>query len=252
VINLNPYKDASLSFGSLVQGLTMFVAEVHALQINQRKLSTPLELFQEGLDRCPPAIYPGDWEQFKLISGMSKSMTVGAGGLQFYGIPYGSAELLPWCKEVGPTFKTLCKWDPDDMGQMYVQHPKRYTEWVKCPSRWESYSAGLSFNQHRMIRNFAKEELRQKCTEEKLWAARMRLHDHWRDASRSKDRKSSLHAARAAGITSAGLYLQSASEPSQPKSTPAVEQIVLKPTSKQVLECTHIPDFDSFELRDVL
>lgn len=249
VVNLNPYKDATISFGNLVQGLTMFATEVHALQINQRKLARPLDLFKEGLERCPPAIYPGSWDEFRLISGMSKHLTVGSGGLELHGIPYGSAELLPWRKELGPRFKTLCKWDPDDMGQLYVQHPQRLTEWVTCPSRWGEYSHGLSFNQHLMIRKFSREQLRQKGAEEDLWAARMRLHDHWCDASRAKDRKSSLHAARAAGLTSAGMYFQKASEKAQLQAIPAVEQIVL-PSPQLSVQSTPIPDFESFELWD--
>lgn len=249
VVNLNPYKDATISFGNLVQGLTMFAAEVHALQVNQRKLARPLDLFKEGLERCPPAIYPGNWDEFRLISGMSKPLTVGHGGLEFHGIPYGSAELLPWRKELGPRFKALCKWDPDDMGQLYVQHPKRLTEWITCPSRWGSYSQGLSFNQHLMIRKFAREQLRQKGAEDDLWAARMRLHDHWRDASRVKNRKSSLHAARAAGLTSAGLYLHTTADEQPAHPAPAVEQIVVAEPAQQVAHA-ELPDFESFELWD--
>jgi hypothetical protein len=77
----------------------------------------------------------------------------------------------------------------------------------------------------------------------------MRLHDHWRDASRAKDRKSSLHAARAAGLTSAGMYLHKSVEQAPPQAIPAVEQIVL-PSPVQSVTSTPIPDFESFELWD--
>lgn len=246
VVNVNPYKDATVSFGDLVKGLTMFVAEVHPLQVNQRKLARPLDLFQEGLERCPPAIYPGDWDQVRLVSGLSKHLTVGPGGLELHGIPYGSAELLPWRRELGPRFKAMCKWDPDDMSQLYVQHPLRQAEWLQCPSRWADYANGLSFNQHLMIRKFARQELRRKGAEEDLWAARMRLHDHWRDASRAKDRKNSLHAGRAAGLTSAGVFHQPAEERTQPLARPQPEQIVLASTPAS--GATDIPEFESFEL----
>lgn len=246
VVNVNPYKDATVSFGDLVKGLTMFVAEVHPLQINQRKLARPLDLFQEGLRRCPPAIYPGDWEAVRLVCGMSKHLTVGPGGLELHGLPYGSAELLPWRKELGPRFKALCKWDPDDMSHLYVQHPKREAEWLKCPARWADYANGLSFNQHLMIRKFARQELRRQGAEDDLWAARMRLHDHWRDASRVKDRKNSLHAGRAAGLTSAGVFRQSAEECAPAIAPPAPEQIVV--TSAESVTAPDIPEFESFEL----
>lgn len=246
VVNIDPYKDATVGFGDLVKGLTMFVSEEHALNINQRKLARPLDLFQEGIERCPPAIYPGSWDQLRVISGLSRHLTVGPGGLDLHGIPYGSAELLPWRKELGQRFKALVKWDPDDMGALFVQHPKRETEWIECPTRWGDYARGLSFNQHKMIRKFAREQLKTNGAYEQLWAARMRLHEHWADCSRPRDRKNSLHAARAAGVTSAGLF-------HQPRLDAVValrlvpEADVIQLNTGSVVE-PEIPDFDSFVL----
>jgi putative transposase len=246
VVNIDPYKDATVGFGDLVKGLTMFVAEEHALSIHQRKLARPIDLFQEGIQRCPPAIYPGSWDGLRLVSGLSRHLMAGPGGLELHGIPYGSAELLPWRTELGERFKVLAKWDPDDMGTLFVQHPKRETEWVECPTRWGDYAQGLSFNQHRMIRKFAREQLKVNGAYEQLWAARMRLHEHWMDASRAKDRKSSLHAARAAGITSAGLF-------HQPKldlagKLPPAKAVEIVEARKDSGPEPEIPDFDSFDM----
>lgn len=246
VVNMDPYKDATVGFADLVKGLTMFVAEEHALSINQRKLARPLDLFREGIERCPPAIYPGSWDQLRLVSGLSRHLTVGPGGLELHGIPYGSAELLPWRKELGERFKALVKWDPDDMGTLFVQHPRRGAEWIACPTRWGDYANGLSFNQHRMIRKFAREQLKAKGAYEQLWAARMRLHEHWADCSRPKVRKSSLHAARAAGITSAGLFHQPKTGQSAFKPQVLVAEMV-QVNGAAVAE-PHIPEFDSFIL----
>lgn len=245
VVNMDPYKDATVFFSNLIKGLTIFAAEVHALKINQRKLARPLDLFQEGVERCPPAVYPGNWDQLRFISGMSKELTVGPGGLELHGIPYGGAELLPWRKELGNRFKTLVKWDPDNMGELFVQHPRRQTEWIACPTRWHDYAQGLSFNQHRMIRKFAREELKRKGAFDDLVAARLRLHEHWMDASRPKNRKSSLRAARAAGLTSAGVLRAGTSRAEFDASSAA--SMVVAPEPVVLLEAA-IPEFESFDI----
>lgn len=241
---VDPYKDAVISFDDLVRGLTMFVAEVHPLTINERKLARPLDLFQEGLERCPPAVYPGSMENLRLVSGLSTHLTVSQGSVDLRGVPYGSDELLPWRSEFGGNFKTLCKWDPDDIGHLYIQHPKRLTEWVKSPSRRADYANGLSWNQHLTIRRFERTVLRTKGTVDDLWEARMRLHDHWMDASRPKDRKSSLLAARAAGLTSAGFPSSTKSSPDRPQEAPVAENIVPIPEGVD----GEVPEFDAFDM----
>ncbi|MNK92632.1 Transposon Tn7 transposition protein TnsB [compost metagenome] len=240
VARIDPYKDALISFDDLLKGLTMFVAEVHPLKVNERKLARPLDLFQEGLERCPPAVYPGSMENLRLVTGMSERRTVSQGGVVLRGLSYGSDELVPWKKEIEKNFKTLCKWDPDDIGHLYIQHPTRLTEWVKSPSRRPDYANGLSWNQHLTIRRFEHEVLKTKGTVDDLWEARMRLHDHWMDATRPKNRKSSLLAARAAGVTSVGF-------PKSTKSSLAGPQEAPPPVENIVAE-SDIPEFETFDL----
>lgn len=239
-MDLDPYKDASISFGNLVKGLTMFVVDTHPFQVNERKLARPFDLFQDGLERCPPAIYPGSWDRVRLVSGLSKPLTVGQGGVELRGIPYGSADLLPLLRKFGQSFKTACKWDPDDLGILFVQNPARLTEWIQCPSRWAEYTEGLSWNQHLMIRKFARQELKDKDSEEKLWAARMRLHDHWMYACRPKDRKNSLKAAQYAGLTSSRITSAQLAPVA-----PASDPVVLSPPPGIEHE---IPEFDAFDM----
>jgi putative transposase len=94
VVRLDPYVDAAIGFGDLVKGLTMFVVDVHPLQINERKLARPIDLFSDGIQRCPPARYPSDIESLRRISAMSKQLTVGPGGVNLLGLPYSGPELL--------------------------------------------------------------------------------------------------------------------------------------------------------------
>lgn len=242
VFNVDPYRDACITFSDLVKGLTMFVVDVHPFHVNQRKLARPFDLFSEGLQKCPPAAYPGSWDDLRLVSGMSKQLTVGPGGVELAGLPFGGPELLPMRKRYGQTFKALCKWDPDEISSIYVQAPRDPKWWVQSPCRWEEYAAGLSWNQHRLIRKFARQELAAKDAEAVLWESRMRLHDHWQDATRRKTSADAVLAGRYAGLTSSRvLQGGSLAAPAPRSSAPAV--VISQPAEPLV-----IPEFDAFEL----
>jgi putative transposase len=94
------------------------------------------------------------------------------------------------------------KWDPDDIGQIWVQDPGS-KEWVVSACRWQHYAAGLSSNQHRVIRKFARQELKNCHAVEYLEEARLKLHAHWMEASAWKTRADRKLAAVTSGYSSA-------------------------------------------------
>jgi putative transposase len=239
----DPYKEAAITFCDLVKGLTMFVVDVHPFQVNQRKLARPFDLFSEGLERCPPAIYPGDEQSLRLASALCKELRVDQGGVTLLGLPYGGPELLSMRRRHGRNFRAKCKWDPDDMGSIYVQDPVD-GKWVMATCTWSDYAQGLSWNQHRVIREFKRRDLREMDSEDTLWRARLRLHDHWQSAVRPRTRESSLLAARFAGLTSSRVLSGDASVPSPRVVAP--EQLIPMPVTEEAA----IPDFDGFDLEE--
>lgn len=241
VMNLDPRKDAAIKFTDLVKGLIMFVTDVYPFEINERKLARPYDLMQEGLERCPPATFPPDMEALRMTTALSKTLTVGPGGVELRGLPYGREELLPMRTKLGHSFKTLVKWDPDDMCSIWVQDPMDKT-WVSSPSRWKKYTNGLSWNQHLVTHKFARNELKLKGAYEDLMAARLKLHDHWLGATSHKTAADSKLAAQFAGVTSATV-MQRKSEETIWTPDSAVADIEI-PQSQPIV----VPDFDVFEL----
>jgi len=104
----------------------------------------------------------------------------------------------------------LCKWDPDDISKMYVQDPAQ--QWHEAQCRWPEYAAGLSFNQHQLIRKHARAHLKSADRVDSLERARQELHEHWMSCTRSRSRSDSLKAARFAGLTSHRAAQPSATE----------------------------------------
>jgi putative transposase len=254
-VRLDPYKDAAISFSDLVTGLIQFFVDVHPFQVNQRKLATPYDLFSEGIGRCPPASYPGSWNELRLVAAPSKVLTLAQGGIELLGLPYGSFEFAPLVKRHGSRLKVLCKWDPDDMGLLHVQDPET-KQWLSAQCRWKDYAFGLSLNQHQLIRKFAREQLKRDGRIEALLAAKLRLHEHWMGATGSRKRAGAVLAARFANCTSANVLgtdwqaggVSAQADPERERSPLHLPPAQLMATQDFIVSDGEIPDFDSYSL----
>ncbi|CAM4335837.1 DDE-type integrase/transposase/recombinase [Comamonas aquatilis] len=240
VARIDPYKDASITFSDLVRGLLMFVVDVYPHQPNWRKMAMPYELFAEGIQRCPPATFPGSLEQLTWASGMSKQLTLHQGGIGFHGLPYGSYAFKDIVKKYGPKQRLLCKFDPDDISIMKVLDPDGLS-WHDAVCRWPAYARGLSFNQHQLIRKFAKADLSSPERYESLLASRQRLHEHWMEATNHRGRADALRAGRYADMTSHKVLSSSDSSPQLPLSES--KQLIV-PSEYRISE-KEIPEFES-------
>ena len=242
VMNLDPRKNAAIKFTDLVKGLIMFVTDVHPFEINERKLARPFDLMTEGLEFCPPASFPLDMNTLRMTTALSKELTLGPGGIELRGLPYGREELLPLHKCHGESIKTLVKWDPDDLQYIWVQDPLKKT-WVTSPCRWPDYAIGTSWNQHILTRNFARKELKTKGAYEDLMNARLRLHDHWMDATSHRTTADAKLAARFSGVTSANVM-----HPQKAPDRPLVPEKIIANVEVASTQRFEIPSFESFEM----
>ena len=240
VARIDPYRDASITFSDLVRGLLMFVVDVHPHQPNWRKMAIPYELFAEGIQRCPPAMFPGSMEQLTLAAGVAKNLTLHHGGIEFHGLPYGSYAFKDIVKRYGSKQKLLCKFDPDDMLTMKVLDPDGIS-WHDAACRWPEYARGLSFNQHQLIRKFAKADLNSTDKQEALLASRQRLHEHWLGATNHRGRADALLAGRYADLTSHKVLTSTASVPQLPLSE---SKKIIVPNEYRISE-KEIPEFES-------
>lgn len=243
VLNPNPDEDAAIMFSAFVRGLVMYVVDYHPFQINERKLARPFDLMQDGLVRVPPARFPLDLERLRMVSALSKQLTVHQGGVELHGLPFGGAELLPMRQAHGSRFKAWVKWDPDDLSQVWVQDPTEQ-RWIASPCRWGEYANGLSWNQHLQIRKFARQEFKNNGAYEYLERSRLRLHEHWQESVSWKTKADQKLAARCSGATSARV-LGSSADAAKALAPPAVEPISAEQVKK------HPPiNPDDFEVVD--
>lgn len=238
-LRLDPAKDDCIAFSDFVMGLIRFVVDVYPFELNSRRLQTPFELFKEGMDLLPPPTFLSSTTQLDMIAAMSKELTVAQGGLDFSGLNYSSSELRMLKEDVGSKFKTLVKWNPDDLSYVYVKNPCS-DEWLVVPSLRREYTEGLSWVQHGLIRKHAREKDVVGGNHERLMRAKQELHELWMNPLARRNRGRDLRtAAKFSGLSSNQIVLADAT--GAPSPMPA-SQIIAR---EEV--CHPIPDIPSYE-----
>jgi len=78
---IDPDKSAAIPFSGLCQGLLKAFVDVHAFQINERKLALPYDLFADSFHRVPPPNLTADLSKLDVIVAPSKELTVSGEGV---------------------------------------------------------------------------------------------------------------------------------------------------------------------------
>jgi len=184
---IDPYQTACITFSDLCFGVLQWVVDVHPFEINDRKMARPIDLFQEGLSSCPAPTFMDDTSSLDVLAGLSTTVTVDHGGFVNQWLQYASDDLGTMRREVGAKFKAAVKYNPYNLGSVYVQHP-RTGLWVTVGARDKEYAEGLTLTQHRLIRRAAAEKLTLANASTVLRNARLTLQDHWAQAIRGGQR----------------------------------------------------------------
>ena len=94
-----------------------------------------------------------------------------------------------------------------------------------------------------LTRNFARKELKTKGAYEDLMNARLRLHDHWMDATSHRTTADAKLAARFSGVTSANVML-----PQKAPDRLLVPEKIISNVEVASTQRFEIPSFESFEM----
>ena len=201
-IPLRPEETSTVTFSSLCQGLLMAFVDVHPFEINIRKMARPFDLMSESLERLPPPLLPGPMDQLDIIVGESTNKVVGQEGVVMNYLRYNMPELQKVCRAHGRTFMSEVRYDPGDLGRIYVRVPDS-SQWLTVPSCYPAYTEGLSTVQHRAVRNLARAELKRRNADEVLMRAKRSLQEHWMGAVQTGKRLKTQQLKAVEGLTSA-------------------------------------------------
>jgi len=156
----DPKITACVMFSDLCQCLVRWAVDVYPVAIPERSLLRPYDTLSESMQTMPPPQFAGGLEHLDLLTGLSRDLTVAHHGVEMFHISYRSPDLAEMARsQRTPRFKTEIKFDPNDLGSIWVRNPASRS-WLKVPSMIPDYADGLTLSQHRLIRHYAKEKLR--------------------------------------------------------------------------------------------
>jgi putative transposase len=196
-----PDKTAAVPFSDLCNGILKSFVQVHAYEINERKLARPVDLFGESFESLPPPMLPVSTEELNIIVAPSKILTVGNEGVGTQYQRYNSPELQDLRRKTALSYKALIKFNPEDMGHVFVQDVIS-KGWLRVPNCNQEYSNGLSMVQHRAIRALAQDRLNRKNADKVLAAAKLDLIDMWASRARAGQRMKAAHLKALSRMTS--------------------------------------------------
>ncbi|MFP6560000.1 Mu transposase C-terminal domain-containing protein [Paraburkholderia sp. B3] len=175
---IDPGVTACITFSDLCHGILQWVVDVHPFEINQRKMSRPVDLFLEGLNACPAPAFVDNYSSLDVLAGPRKTVAVRHDGIVHEWLTYTGDELAQMRREMGTNFRATMTYNPYDLGSIFVQHPHTGA-WVSVQAKDQEYATGLSSTQHRLIRAAAKQRLTLANAPDLLRKARLELQDGW-------------------------------------------------------------------------
>lgn len=243
---INPASTACITFNDLCAGILRWVVDVHPFEQNHSKRDCPYNLFKNGLEMCPAPTLVDSFVGLDILAGVSRTKTVDHNGIVNSWIRYTDDDLRQIQRDTGTKFKANIKFNPNDLGHIFVQHP-REKRWLSVPAKDYEYAKGLSLTQHKLIRAAAEQRLTSANAEKVLRDSRLALEDFWHNAilSGKKLKKISKDYAKFRGRNSVISSRAIVNEP-----TSETAQLIV-PEDELVIPAQSIPTFDTFSMEEI-
>jgi putative transposase len=188
---------------------------------------------------------PSSTAELDIIVGTSKELTVGNEGVVTNYLRFNSVELQNLRRSIGLKFRTMAKFNPEDLSSAFVQDPVSQG-WLTVPSCHPEYTDGLSLVQHKAIRSLLKGGLSRRQIPQELERAKWQLADIWAAGATHGKKLQAAHLRAMAGLTSS--HAINGISPQRP-AAPALEapaKVLIESDLK--MPEWEIPSFDSFDL----
>jgi putative transposase len=147
----DPQQDACISLTTFYQMLHLFLVDVYAQSWHEGIQAIPARRWEANLrEGMLPCLYH-DAEELRIILCASEERTLTRQGIEWQTLYYHSPE-LGRLRVATPGARVRFRYDPDDLGEVYVYDPFEGGHWLTVPAVDQSYARGLSLYKHRVIR----------------------------------------------------------------------------------------------------
>lgn len=146
----DPLKHAVIRFSSLIYLIHKWAADFHNATSHSRKMASPLELWNEGIEIAPPR-YPAFQHSLDIILGLRNTGTIQNEGIQFLGLHYADSGLQELVNVIGKKAKVEFIVSPENLGYIHLKDP-RTGEYMPVNCTRRDYAWGLTLFQHNYLR----------------------------------------------------------------------------------------------------
>ncbi|MEW8525248.1 MAG: Mu transposase C-terminal domain-containing protein [Candidatus Thiodiazotropha endolucinida] len=202
----DPEKNAVITYSQLMKLFHMWLIDDYSQSLHQGLEDIPAWKWKEGCNKNS-INFIEDVTSLRSLIGRVEYRKLKTSGIDLAKLRYCNPEIVSWLSEgdfqsYTEAGKVRVKYDPADLGRVWVQHP-RTLQYAEVLEKDFEYSNGLSEWQHKVIRNLAVSTANGKVDLVALDRAKERLRQEVRailEGRRKPGRIARDRAARAAGV----------------------------------------------------
>jgi putative transposase len=153
----DPQKDAVISFSALVEIVHQWIIDIYNNSKNSSTNLPPNSLWNSEIEWYPPRM-PKSLDLLRITLGKTEQRSLQHYGIDFESLRYNSRELSLLRRELKDTNKVKMKYDPSDIGQIFVFDPVKEV-YIVVPCLDLQYASNKTLFQHQMIKKYAAQNL---------------------------------------------------------------------------------------------
>jgi putative transposase len=179
-------KNAVISFKALQEMIHIWIIDIYSRSEHRGLGGIPAKVWQEGIAQFQPAL-PARMSELSIMLGQVERRVITSNGIELFGMHYRSDELARLRREADGE-KVLVKYDANDLSLIYVADRMNLT-YVPVPAEDQEYTKGLTLFQHRIIRRYCRENIKEQTDADALRRAKAKIQAiverEWRITKRS-------------------------------------------------------------------
>ncbi|WP_147311570.1 Mu transposase C-terminal domain-containing protein [Cupriavidus taiwanensis] len=166
---------AVLTLSELQHILHKWIVEIYGATYHRGVNTAPLQRWKEGVEINPPELAP-DPERLKVYLGPVETRQLDKTGVQLNNLRYTSAELQR-VRGDKRSLKVTVRYNPDDLGAVYVLDPER-KDYVVAACTTPDVANGISIEQQNLITRKAKADYSALPLHDAMLIAKMELREY--------------------------------------------------------------------------
>jgi len=148
----DPSGQACLTLDAFWRVLHVFLLDIYAERFHTGLNGIPARRWDQGIAAAAPPCLPVSAADLRILLGRCAARAVRRTGIAFACLRYQSPDLTPLRQRLGGAATARIKYDPADLGTLYVFDAEPPGRWLHVPAIDQAYARGLSLWAHRVIR----------------------------------------------------------------------------------------------------